>query len=104
MTVTPRSTQRALGAALSLVAALAVTGCVSNPPQPEPTQSTAPTPTSTNPVNPTPPSDTGATVAPVPEAESDSQAAAVDAATAALTAYAQPELPYQEWINGLYPY
>jgi len=104
VTVTPRSTQRALGAALSLVAALAVTGCVSDPPQPEPTQSAAPTPTSTNPVNPTPPSDTGATVAPVPEAESDSQAAAIDAATAALTAYAQPELPYQQWINGLYPY
>lgn len=67
-------------------------------------QSTAPTPTSTNPVNPTPPSDTGATVAPVPEAESDSQDAAIDAATAALTAYAQPELPYEEWINGLYPH
>jgi hypothetical protein len=104
VTVTPRSTQRALGVALCLVAVLAVTGCVSNPPQPERTQSTAPNPSGSNPLNPTPPIDAGATVARIPEAESGSQDAAIEAATAALTAFARPDLRYHEWINGLYPH
>jgi len=85
-----------------LVSVLA--GCSGSAMPPDGMASGTPNLTSTSPINPTPPADTGATVAPVPEAESDSQAAAIAAATAALTAYAQPDLPYQEWINGLYPY
>ena len=93
-----------VAATVSLLLAALLAGCSGNATPPDGMASGTPNPTSTNPINPTPPADTGATVAPVPEAESDSQAAAIDAATAALTAYAQPELPYQEWINGLYPY
>ncbi|MGA6129100.1 MULTISPECIES: hypothetical protein [unclassified Microbacterium] len=84
-----------------MVLAAALAGCgVSS----APSEAGSPSAASTGSAAPTSPNDTGAIVAPVPEAESDSQVAAVEAATAALTAYAQPELPYQEWVNGLYPY
>lgn len=91
------------GTVILLLATL-LAGCSGNATPPDGVAAATQSPTSTNPINPTPPTDTGATVAPVPEADSDSQGAAIGAATAALTAYAQPELPYQEWINGLYPY
>jgi hypothetical protein len=44
-----------------------------------------------------------ATVAPVPEAGSDSQADAITAAEDVVTAFGRPDLPYEEWIGGLYP-
>ena len=53
--------------------------------------------------NPTPPVD-NATADPVPEAGTDSQAAAIDTAEKAVAAFARPDLSYDEWINGLYPY
>ena len=63
-----------------------------------------PTVTSTSPANPTPPVDVGATADPVPEAGTDSQEAAIATAEKAVTAFARPDLSYDEWINGLYPY
>lgn len=38
-----------------------------------------------------------------PEASATSRQAAIAAADTAVTAFARPELGYQEWINGLYP-
>lgn len=96
---------RAAAAAIPLVAALALAGCVhSNDPGPSLSPSSSPTVTSTSPANPTPPVDMGATADPVPEAGTDSQAAAIDTAEKAITAFARPDLSYDEWINGLYPY
>jgi hypothetical protein len=44
-----------------------------------------------------------ATVAPVPEAGDDSEADAITAAEAVVTAFGRPDLAYDEWIDGLYP-
>jgi hypothetical protein len=52
--------------------------------------------------NPAPPADE-ATVIPVPEAEQSSQSAAITAAEKVVAAFGQPDLPYQQWIDGLYP-
>ena len=96
---------RAAAAAIPLVAALTLAGCVnSNDPSPSLSPSSSPTVTSTSPANPTPPVDMGATADPVPEAGTDSQAAAIATAEKAVTAFARPDLSYDEWINGLYPY
>lgn len=96
---------RAAAAAIPLVAALVLAGCVnSNDPGPSLSPSSSPTVTSTSPANPTPPVDMGATADPVPEAGTDSQEAAIDTAEKAVTAFARPDLSYDEWINGLYPY
>ncbi len=97
---------RPLAVAVPLLAVLALAGCVApagDNAEPSGAPSGSPTVTSTNPVNQTPPVD-DATVEPVPEAGGDSQAAAIAAAEKAITAFARPDLPYQEWINGLYPY
>lgn len=86
---------------------LVFAGCVGSSDQPAPASSSSrsptPTPTATNPVNPSPPFD-DETVAPVPEAEDDSQSAAITAAERAVTAFARPDLGYEEWIAGLYPH
>lgn len=96
--------KRAAAAAVPLLAALALAGCVnSNDPGPPVSPSSSPSVTSTNPVNPSPPVD-DATADPVPEAGTDSQAAAIDTAEKAVTAFARPDLSYDEWISGLYPY
>lgn len=96
--------KRATAAAVPLVAALALAGCVnSTDAVSSVSPSSSPTVTSTNPVNPTPPVD-DATADPVPEAGADSQAAAIDTAEKAVTAFARPDLSYDEWISGLYPY
>ena len=95
-----------LAAGVALLAVLALAGCVApngDSADPSSTPSGSPTATSTNPVNPTPPVD-DATVEPVPEAGGVSQAAAIAAAENAVATFARPELPYQEWIDGLYPY
>lgn len=94
--------KRSAAAAIPLIAALALAGCGGTATAPLGTSS--PSVTSTNPANPSPPPDTGATAASVPEAGTDSQAAAIAAAEKALTAYARPDLSYTDWINGLYPY
>jgi hypothetical protein len=44
-----------------------------------------------------------ATVAPVPEAASTSQAAAIAAAEKVVAAFGRPDLPYPQWMDGLYP-
>jgi len=90
-------------AALPLAAALTLTGCVTYGVTGPATPTAPTTPTATNPVNPSPPLD-DATVEPVPEAAADSQAAAVETAEDAVAAYARPDLSYDEWIKGLYPY
>jgi len=88
-----------------LVLALSLAGCVGNgntsAPADTPTLSSTATPT--NPVNPSPPFD-DETVAPVPEAAESSQSAAITAAERAVTAFARPDLGYNEWIAGLYPH
>lgn len=95
---------RRAAAALPLAVVLGLAGCVtSDGAAPAPSGTGSATPTATNPVNPSPPFD-DATVEPVPEAGSDSQAAAIDTAAKAVAAYARPDLSYDEWINGLYPY
>lgn len=97
---------RPLAAAVPLLAVLTLAGCVApsgGTADPSNAPSGSPTVTSTNPVNPSPPVD-DATVEPVPEAGEDSQATAIAAAEKAVTAFARPDLPYQQWIDGLYPY
>jgi len=91
---------RAVGA-LGVILVAALAGCAPNV---SPADTATPTATSLRPSSPAPSSDQGAIVAPIPEAEADSQDAAIQAATAALTAYARPDLSYDEWINGLYPH
>lgn len=91
-------------AAIPLAAFLTLTGCSTG----NATGDTAPPPASPSSavgtdVNPMPPAD-DATVAPVPEAGEDSRAAALEAAQNAVTAFGRPDLAYQEWINGLYPF
>jgi hypothetical protein len=95
-----------------LVAPLAVvvtlSGCVDTPtnttvpPSSAASTGTPTTPTGAASPNPSPPED-DATVIPVPEAEATSQAAAIAAAEKAVAAFGRPDLPYQQWIDGLYP-
>ncbi len=96
--------KRVAAAAVPLLTALTLAGCVGTAGGPgTATPSSSPSVTSTNPANPTPPVD-NATADPVPEAGTDSQAAAIDTAEKAVAAFARPDLSYDEWINGLYPY
>ena len=96
---------RRTAAIAPLVLVLTLAGCVGSNDEPAPAASptTSSTATPTNPVNPSPPFD-DETVAPVPEAAEDSQSAAISAAERAVTAFARPDLSYDEWIAGLYPY
>lgn len=102
-----RAIPRAAAAAVPLIAALTLTGCVNSTTDDAPLVPSAPTVTATDPVTPSPnpsvPVD-DATVEPVPEASTGSQAAAIDTAEKAVAAYARPDLGYDEWINRLYPY
>lgn len=96
--------KRAAAALVPLLATLTLAGCVNTAGGPAtPAPSGSPTVTSTTPANPTPPVD-NATADPVPEAGTDSQAAAIATAEKAVAAFARPDLSYDEWINGLYPY
>ena len=96
--------KRAAAALVPLLTALTLAGCVGTAGGPgTTTPRRPPSVTSTNPTNPTPPVD-NATADPVPEAGTDSQAAAIDTAEKAVAAFARPDLSYDEWINGLYPY
>lgn len=96
--------KRAAAAVVPLLAALALAGCVNGAADPSPTQPTSsPSVTPTSPINPTPPVD-DATADPVPEAGTESQAAAITAAEEAVAAFGRPDLNYDEWINGLYPH
>ena len=103
-----RTSTRAAAAAVPLIVVLTLTGCVTGTTDddvsPVPSSSPAVSSVPGGPsVNPSPPVD-DATVAPVPEAGTGSAAAAIDVAVNAVTAYARPELSYDEWISGLYPY
>ena len=42
-------------------------------------------------------------MAPIPEAAEASQTSAIAAAENVMVAFGQPQLPYQAWIDGLYP-
>lgn len=87
----------------AVLVAVALTGCVGEGNQnPGPSVESYPqsSPANTTPTPPLPePSVTTA-----PDAAPASQQSAIDAAEAAVTAYARPDLPYQEWIDGLYPH
>ncbi|WP_440711802.1 hypothetical protein [Herbiconiux sp. YIM B11900] len=90
-------------AALPLIAALALTGCVADTPDSTSATSTSTAaPTSPASPNPTPPADE-ATVIPIPEASEDSRESALDAAEKVVAAFAQPTLDAQTWMNNLYP-
>lgn len=97
---------RTAAAALPLAALLTLSGCAvgsnaaDNSPQPSTSSAGAPRPTDK--LNAEPPKDE-ATVTPVPQAAGTSQAAAISAAEKAVVAFGRPDLPYQDWIDGLYP-
>lgn len=97
---------RAAAAVLPLAALLALSGCVpaTNTTDNSPVPSTSATGTArpTDGPNPDAPED-DATVVPVPEAADTSQEAAIVAAEKTVAAFGRPDLPYQDWINGLYP-
>jgi hypothetical protein len=95
---------RAAVAVLPLAALLTLSGCVADTSHntPLPSTSATGTPRPTDGPNPTPPED-DATMVPVPGAAGTSQEAAITAAENAVAAFGRPDLPYQEWINGLYP-
>ena len=90
-------------AAIPLAALLTLTGCSTDNATGDTAQPSARPSSAAGTGNPTPPVDE-ATVAPVPEAGEDSRAAALEAAQNAVTAFGRPDLAYQEWINGLYPF
>ncbi|MGC5225137.1 hypothetical protein ACPW96_21420 [Micromonospora sp. DT81.3] len=89
-------------AVLAVGIALTLTSCATAEPA-APAPSGSPTATATNPANPTPPVD-DATPAPVAEAGDDSQSAAIEVAENAVAAFGRPDLPYEQWIAGLYPF
>jgi hypothetical protein len=95
-----------LAALVTLAALLTLSGCVAgtntSDNSPLPSTSATDTPRLTDGPNTEPPED-DATVVPVPEAAGTSQEAAIAAAENAVAAFGRPDLPYQEWINGLYP-
>ena len=97
--------KRAAVAAVPLAVLLTLSGCASgantSANTPLPSSSSTGSPSTTGP-NPTPPVG-DPTVAPVPEASETSQAAAIDAAEKVVTAFGRPDLPYQAWMDGLYP-
>jgi hypothetical protein len=91
---------------LPLALVVTLSGCIdstSNTTAPPATSTGTPTtPSAADGPNPSPPGDE-ATVIPVPEAEASSQIAAIAAAEKAVATFGQPDLPYQQWIDGLYP-
>lgn len=98
--------RRAATAIVPLAAVLALTGCVgaSGTGQSDGTGASS-SPASSRPAssaNPTTLKD-DATAVPVPEADANSQTAAISAAEKVVTAFGRPGLDYQTWINGLYP-
>lgn len=88
-----------------LAALLMLTGCTSDTATPEtatsPSTSSGITPTA-EPSEPHTPHDE-VTPLEAPEADAGSQSSAISAAERAVDAFANPQLPYQEWIEGLYP-
>lgn len=98
---------RAAIAALPLAALLTLSGCTGS--STDPTSESTITSSAASSAEPSSPPDIpvpaadDAEVVAVPEASPDSQAAAIAAAEAVVTAFGQPTLPYPEWINGLYP-
>jgi hypothetical protein len=91
-------------AALPLIAALALTGCVADPDTDATSSTSTVTAATTSPSspNPTPPRD-DATVIPVPEAGDNSRKSAVAAAEKVVATFAQPTLDAETWMNNLYP-
>jgi hypothetical protein len=88
---------------LPLAAIVALSGCVdTTAPPPVTSTGTPTTPSAVASPNPSPPGD-DATVIPVPEAEASSKATAIAAAEKVVAAFGKPDLPYQQWIDGLYP-
>lgn len=82
---------------------LALSGCVAStgtPPPVIPSSSSSPTPTAS--ANAAVPHD-DASVAPVPEAEVGSQAAAIAAAEKVVAVFGQPDLDAEAWMRNLYP-
>ncbi len=99
--------KRATAAIVPLAAILALAGCVggAGTGQPDGATGASNSPASSRPTssaNPSAPKD-DATAAPVPEADTNSQAAAISTAEKVVTAFGRPGLDYQTWINGLYP-
>lgn len=97
---------RPVSAVVPLAALLMLSGCVagttSSDNTPAPTTSATGAPPPTGGSNPGPLAD-DATVIPVPEAASSSQQAAIAAAENIVVVFGRPDLPYRDWIDGLYP-
>ena len=98
---------RRAAAIVPLAVVLALAGCVGGSGTGLPDATTAPSrdaasaaPTTS--ANPSAPKD-DATAVPVPEADANSQAAAISVAEKVVTAFGRPGLDYQTWINGRYP-
>jgi hypothetical protein len=94
-----RSSRRGLAAVTALAAALALAGCSSAPSAAEPQPQATPEPTVA-------PGDADAQLPPAPPSPADDNAArtaALDAATAALTAFARPALDPAQWWTELQP-
>jgi hypothetical protein len=90
-------------AALPLIAALALAGCVADPVDNTGSTSTiTAAPNASTSPNPTPPVD-DARVIPVPEAGDDSRESALAAAEKVVATFAQPTLDAETWMNNLYP-
>ncbi|TDW26993.1 hypothetical protein [Cryobacterium psychrophilum] len=93
-------------AVVHLAVVLALTGCTAQTAPAAPTSNPATTRTSAP--SPSHTSEAGsltdeATVAPIPEAGPDGQAAAITAAEKTVTTFAQPTLDASTWINNMYP-
>lgn len=91
-------------AVVHLAVVLALTGCTAQTPPAAPTNNPAATRTSA----PANTSEAGsptdeATVAPIPEASTDGQAAAITAAEKTVTTFAQPTLDASTWMTNMYP-
>jgi len=95
-----RSTAAAIILAVATVTALSA--CVDQAPPPAPTAQPTNEGTTEQDNHAEEPHDDGE-VTPAPEAAGQSQAAAIAAATAALEAFAQPDLGYDEWWAQLLP-
>ena len=98
---------RRAAAIVPLAVVLTLAGCVGGSSTGLPDATTTPsggtaTSAPTTSANPSAPKDE-ATAVPVPEADANSQAAAISAAEKVVTAFGRPGLDYQTWINGLYP-
>lgn len=96
------------GAVLALpFALLLLAGCAAEADEVSSDTSASPAPSAsvgpTTGPNPDAPED-DATVDPVPEAGQDSRESAIEAAVDAVEAFGRPDLAYQDWIDGLYPY